>query len=161
MKQLLGLLLLSVALPLQNFAYGLHTANVPSIVKTTFAQKYPEVTVRKWTSTKEGYAAKFENQRKEYTAYFTSNGNWEMTVHKIGLTHSLPAPVREGFHNSMYAAYNIDGIKEVVTNGKTTYVIRVDDGDYFDSDHHDNFTQDFVLNFSADGKLVKTKEGSW
>lgn len=161
MKQLLGVLILSVALPLHNYAFGVHTATVPNSVKLSFAEKYPDVNVHKWLNTKDGYAAKFERQHKGYTAYFLPNGNWEMTVHKIGLTHSLPAPVREGFHNSLYAAYNIDGIKEVMTNGKTNYIIKVDDGNYFDSDHHDNYTQDFVLNFSADGKLVKTKEASW
>jgi hypothetical protein len=161
MKQLMVILLAGIALPLHTLAFGLHTATVPASVKTTFAAKYPDASVRKWTSTKGGYAAKFDSQHKQYIAFFTSNGSWERTEHKIGLTHNLPAPVREGFRNSMYAAYNIDGIKEVMTNGKTSYIIKVDDGDYFDSDHHDNYTQDFVLNFSADGKLVKAKEGSW
>ena len=131
--------------------------SVPSPVTAAFEHRYPGATVVHWKAVKNDFAVRFRYNNAKYTAMFQTDGNWKETDRKFALTYGLPAAVRHGFGNSGYEGCDIDGIKEVTTPSGHVYVIKVDDGNYYDSNHHDNSTQDYRLTFSPEGKLLKTE----
>ena len=139
-----------MGIPICIFANG----NMPQKVATAFSSKYPDASVHKWTVQKGDYLVKFRYDNRLYRASFDVNGSWEQTERKINLTRNLPAPVRKGFMNSGYQACNIDGIKEIITPSGHFFEVWVDDGNYYDDNHHDNFMQDYLLRFSADGNMM-------
>lgn len=132
--------------------------NVPQAVTTAFQKRYPDASVHKWYAEKDAFEVAFRLNHAHYEATFRQDGSWEKTERKYALTSELPAPVKEGFRHSEYAGCNIDGIKEVTSPTLHEFIIMVDDGDYYDSDHHDNFTEDYMLRFSPAGSLVEAKE---
>ena len=152
MKKFFGLLLGLLAIA------GVQAARVPSTVSATFHKLYPDASVRKWETGKNAYLVKFRMHNANYVATFAADGNWERTERKYALTYGLPAQVKEGFKHSGYADCEIDGIREVNAPNRHDYVIWVDDGNFYDSDHHDNFTQGYLLYFSPDGHMEKTRQ---
>jgi hypothetical protein len=160
MKKLFFLLLIGAVSP----AIAAHkpSSTVPSAVTSAFEKRYPDAQVKKWKAVSNNdFAVRFRYHNARYTALFQPDGRWEKTVRMYALTHQTPEGVREGFRHSGYEGCNIDGVKEVMTPGQHLYVIAVDDGDYFDANHHDAFTRDFLLTFTADGQLVKTERAEF
>lgn len=158
MKQLILLLMIGVTTPA--FA-GVRPSAVPASVATAFEHRYPGATMVHWKAEKADYAVHFRYNNVKYTATFENDGNWQETDRKFALTNGLPTAVRKGFGNSGYEAWNIDGIKGVMTASGQVYVIKVDDGNYYDSNHHDASTSDYRLTFSAEGKLLKAEPASF
>jgi len=140
---------------------GARPSAVPSSVSAAFEHRYPGATMIHWKAEKTDYAVHFRYNNVKYTAMFQTDGNWQETDRKFALTYGLPAAVRKGFGNSGYEGCDIDGIKEVMTPEGHVYVIKVDDGNYYDSNHHDASTRDFRLTFSPEGKLLKTERASF
>lgn len=134
---------------------------IPGAVTSAFEKQYPNASVKKWAELKNDYTVKFKLRDAKYVAVFQPDGSWEKTERKFALTGELPAPVKQGFRHSGYEGCNIDGIKEVETPRGEIYVIRVDDGDYYDSNHHDGATRDFELTFSTDGHLIQAARASF
>ncbi|TDW96456.1 PepSY-like domain-containing protein [Dinghuibacter silviterrae] len=153
MKTLFFLLLIGAVSP--TLAAYKPTGTVPAAVTSSFEKRYPDALVKKWMPVSlNDYAVRFKLHDVKYTAVFQTNGKWEKTVRIYAPTHRIPDGVRQGFRHSGYEGCNIDGIKEVITPEGSTYVIAVDDGNYYDSDHHDVFTTDYLLTFTADGKMI-------
>jgi hypothetical protein len=158
MKQLMFLLMIGVASPA--FA-GVRPSAVPASVATAFGHRYPGATLVHWKAEKADYAVRFKYDNVRYTAMFENDGNWRETDRKFALTYGLPAAVRKGFGNSGYEGCDIDGIKEVVTPSGHVYIIKVDDGNFYDANHHDASTRDYRLTFSPEGKLLKAEPASF
>ena len=157
MKKLIFSALLLAAFPLANFAGGMTGSNIPANVRAAFSEKYPNASIKHWKSEKTDFCVKFDRNSEKYEAFFAPNGTWERTERKISLTKDLPPLVRNGFRNSGYAACNIDAIREVQSPDSKLYVLRVDNGNYFDSNHHDNEVEGWVLYFSPEGQLVRSR----
>ena len=149
MKKLLGLI--CIALPV--FALG---GDTPA----AFHKMYPNATVRRVKNEKKDICVYFRNDGKKYQAYFENDGRWEKTQRKIALTRELPSNVRSGFMHSGYEGCNVDGIWEVIAPGRHNYEIWVDNGDYFDSDHHDSFTHNNILYFNTQGQMTDVQRKS-
>ena len=147
-----------LALPALGATQSLGGKSVPGNVQSAFHQQYPQAKVIRWTNEKNGYRVKFEDHNVKYLGYLTGNGQWKETDRKYPLTRDLPQAVRDGFRNSGYQTFNIDGIHEVRTPGHHEYDIAVDNGNYYDSNDHDNFTRGYMLHFAADGKLIRVEE---
>jgi hypothetical protein len=127
---------------------------IPSAVLAAFNARYPHSNVKNWELTKDGYVATAKEGHSRYDATFDPDGNWKMTATKIRWTWKLPADVHNGFKKSKYATWEIDGIKKIETPTGLYYQIHVDDGNLqIDAFHEGIFTQDWLIDFTQEGKL--------
>ncbi|MBC9909687.1 PepSY-like domain-containing protein [Chitinophaga varians] len=72
---LLGCLLVSAS----SFAQKISEAQVPTVVKTALAQKFPNATSVKWEMEKHNYEAGFRENNQHVSAVFDVKGNWMET----------------------------------------------------------------------------------
>lgn len=122
--------------------------NVPSEVRTAFAQKYPSAQNVKW-SNKNGYSVvDFTENSTRGTAWFDHRGTWYMTETDIPFS-ALPQPVQDTFNSSEYAQspWRVDDVDKLERQGfDPVYVIEVEaSGD-----------REMDLFYSGDGILIKT-----
>jgi hypothetical protein len=132
--------------------------NLPAAVASSFSSKYGNTRIKKW-STKEGeYFIRFINGKQKCVAFYTSDGVWQKTEIALSWAKDLPLPVRDSIEKDGYAAYRVDGIKEVLSRGQPLYVLHIDDGPSLDADHYDAFKEDYILSFSSEGILKDKRE---
>lgn len=86
---------------------------VPKAVIATFNEKYPDTYVYEWEwKKKEGlYEAEFFLKGIKYEAYFTPEGQWQLTERDIS-RDLVPEAVMDSLFSSEYANWKIDDIEE-------------------------------------------------
>ncbi|WP_320889167.1 PepSY-like domain-containing protein [Bacteroides sp.] len=118
---------------------------VPAELKNAFTAKYPTVSNEKWETKGNYYVADFRHQNYETSAWFTSDGTWQMTETDIPY-QALPSAVKSAFESSEYAKWKIDDVDMLERlDMETVYVIEVESG-----------KQEFDLYYSAEGILIKS-----
>lgn len=118
---------------------------VPAELKNAFTAKYPTVSNEKWETKGNYYVADFRHQNYETSAWFTSDGTWQMTETDIPY-QALPSAVKSAFESSEYAKWKIDDVDMLERlDMETIYVIEVESG-----------KQEFDLYYSAEGILIKS-----
>lgn len=118
---------------------------VPSLIQEAFSAKYPNITNMKWETKSGYYVADFHNGY-ESSAWFTSDGKWQMTETDIPYT-ALPDPIKSSFEGQFNAdkSWKVDDVDKVEREGvETVYVIEVE-----------KQNQEIDLYYSAEGILIK------
>jgi hypothetical protein len=137
---------------------GKNYKDVPQKIITAFETKYPSAMIRSWKINPDGYAAEFMIDKKKYTAHYSPDADWTKTETKVRWTWKLPPAVKNALYHCEYASWYVNEIKAVNTPGEQFYEIHVNDGNKLDADHHDAFTEDFLLRFSVTGELIKKEK---
>jgi len=128
---------------------------VPQAVLTAFTTRFPKAQVRDWQQRPEGYIADFKQDGKKLFAYYSADGAWKGTETPIKWTKNLPAAVREGWKNSGYGAWYVEDMKKIDQPEGALYALHVDNGVTLDSDHHDNFFEEYIIFFNEAGQLIR------
>lgn len=120
---------------------------VPTELQNAFSEKYPNVANVKWETKAGYYVADFHNGY-EASAWFTPNGEWQLTETDIPYS-ALPQAVKTTFDASEYKkgpGWKVDDIDKLERIGlETVYVIEVE---------KQNEERD--LYYSEGGALIKT-----
>ncbi len=129
-----------------------HSVKVPTVVRSSFEQMYPDATGVEWKGRKPYVMADFRDGAQDRQAWFDQDGKWYMT--KTEITYAaLPEAVRSAFESSAYAAWRVDDVDQIVRNDlETVYVIDVESG-----------SLEYELYYTADGVLLRAvadKDGS-
>lgn len=136
---LLGLVLITHA----GFAQKLKGTDVPAVVKTALAQKYPAATGVVWEKEKANYEANWGGRSGEdNSVVFTPQGNLVETVVTIPVT-SLPAGVAAYLNKNYPGAKIKEAGKVTNADGRITYEAEVNRKD---------------LVFDESGKFVRVDE---
>ena len=125
---------------------------VSTVVTNSFAEKCPEVNVKKWKKKDGRFIAVFLKGDKECEASFDADGNWLQTKDRIKW-EQLPSPVRETYYASDFKWLNRNRVEKLqTTNYKEVYLIGGDN-----SNQESGPLQPYKLWITPDGKIVKTK----
>lgn len=122
-----------------------NSPKVPSAVKTTFEQMFPDATDVRWRGIREYIVAEFRDNGAQTDAWFGKSGKWYMS--EIDVTYeSLPAEVRTAFEAGDYASWSIDDVEKLLRSDMATlYVLEVEKG-----------SEEYNLFYAENGVLVKS-----
>ncbi len=154
------IIFMSVAIVLANvlFAQAANKTNDLQNVQHVFSAKYPNAISGKWKQNDSNYFVAFNDNNKKSIAYYSLDGKWKKTETKIKWIKNLPAAVQDEMGKKGFLAWTVMDMKKSETAESTLYVVHINDGNTLDSDHHDAFTQYFMLYFSESGELIKKVE---
>ncbi len=151
-----AIVIIMIALLSQSMIAQADTAGVvPTQVATAFTTQFPGARLKKWQQRAEGYIADFRLNGKKLFAYYSADGAWKGTETPVKWTKDLPAAVKEGWRTSGYYNWYVMDIKKIETPGEPMYTLHVNNGPTLDSDHYNNFLEEYVLFFSPSGQLVR------
>ena len=124
------------------------TINVPAPVKAAFAKRLPKAQDAKWEmEDKKNYEAEFNEGGVEWSATFSATGRWLETEHAIK-TDALPELVRKTIA-AKYADHEVKEAEQAEAPTGTVYEVEFAKGKH-----------EMEVVFSADGTVVRTKEGN-
>ncbi len=132
---------------------------MPKEVAEAFTSKYPATVVKSWNNKKDTLVVKFKMDDRSHFAYYLPNGTWLRTETKYGLTHSLPAEVKNGWKNCKFKAWGVEAIKHIESANSNLYIIRVTNIPIYDAEHNEKET--FDLFFDKNGEFIKKEERFW
>lgn len=120
--------------------------DVPTKVKTTFNQKFPNATRVNWDKENATeWEAEFKMDGKKYSANFDNEGNWKEIEYKISKT-DIPSVVKSTLDND-FNGYKIEEAEISETAEGKVYEFELEKG-----------KSNLELAISPDGKLVKKEE---
>lgn len=147
--------LLALLLPLAGFVAcsdddkDVKTNKVPTPVKETLTELYPDANYVEWELNHGYYVADFYNaeDRNEKEVWIEKDGDWQMTVSDITY-NQLPEEVQASFESGEYKDWYADDI-DVITRPvyATVYIVDVEQR---------NSDRERVLYYKANGELYKT-----
>ena len=114
--------------------FAAFAADVPAVVKTAFAKKYPNITKVKWDKENENYEASFDLNKVDCSVLFDANGNIIETEVEIEL-NELPKGVLD-YVKARYAGKKAkEAAKITDAKGNVTYEVELKGMDVlFDSE---------------------------
>ena len=102
--------------------------NIPSPVKDAFGKKYPQAQNVKWVKEKNSqYEAKFNMNKENYNAAYSSNGNWLYTQTTVP-QNQLPAKVTDAFNAQHKGCKLTSASMKEMPNGSKNYMIEYKNG---------------------------------
>lgn len=115
----------------------------PEKVKSAFSKKFPNAQKVKWDKENETeWEAEFKMNGNEYSANFTSVGNWMETEYEIEKSE-IPEAVQKTLDKE-FAGYDIEEVEISETADKKVYELELEKDEV-----------DFEVAISLDGKVVK------
>ena len=147
MKRLFFLFTLLVTLGISS---GCEKYEAPSSVRNTFWDQYPSAVDVEWER-KHGYVVVdfYLPGSGECEAWYKKSGTWMMTSYDM-LYNNLPAAVRAAFESGYGVNTPVDDVERVErSKGDTIYIIET-------TAVVNGFLTDIVLDYSADGTLLRT-----
>lgn len=139
-----------MTLPLSAQLFGLKESKVPTSVKESFMNKYPDTEVKRWKHKRNDYIAKFFINRKKHEALFSSEGNWKQTEIRLKW-EELPSAVRKTYWETDFMWLSRNSVKIIEAPGKEELYLIEGDNMNVESDPICNYK----LWFSEDGTIVK------
>ncbi len=140
MKKTVTMLSLLVGFTVMSFAQS-----TPTKVKEAFNAKFPNAKSVEWDKENDSeWEAEFKLNGIEYSANFSSNGNWKETEHEVKVSE-LPKAVVNTLSNE-FSGYEIEDAEMVETPEFTGYEVEIEKGEE---------TMEVVLDHS--GKVIKKK----
>lgn len=122
---------------------------VPAELSASFSDKYPQATRVEWEMENGYYVAEFYENGWEKSAWFTSEGIWQLTETDMRFA-DLPDAVQTAFRASTYATWEVEDVDMVERpEMEVVYVIEVE-----------LYDQEVDLFYTADGILVKDDTGT-
>jgi hypothetical protein len=121
-------------------------SKVPSNVRATFAEMFPDATDIKWEMEDEGeWEVEFKNRGKEISACFTDAGVWietEWEIEKAEITESVLKVI-----NSTYEGWEIDEVEFVESPEFNGYEIELEMGE-----------EEMEVLVTSDGVIIITEQ---
>lgn len=125
------------------------TSKVPTPVKNTLTELFPDANIVEWELVHGYYVADFYNaeDRSEKEVWIDNDGDWGLTVSDIAY-NQLPEEIQNSFESGEYKDWYADDV-DVITRPvyATIYILDVDQR---------NSEREQVLYYKADGELYKT-----
>lgn len=101
--------------------------DVPTAVKQTFAQMFPNAKSVDWELTQGYYVADFNVNTFDTEAWYQSNGTWAMTETDYdSLVTMLPIAVQTAFNQSQYSSWIVDDAYVYERPGDSFVLIEVE-----------------------------------
>lgn len=116
MKKSLAILLLGLIAAVTSFA---QLRNVPAAVTEAFKTKYPAASEVSWKDNLTNFEADFSDNGVPASAKFNSKGSWLETSRQLNYDQ-LSAAVKDGFHKSRFAEWEVKEVQEISEKGKET-----------------------------------------
>lgn len=134
--------------------------DVPTIIKYTFKEKYPNVVAAKnWKKENETYIGKFRWNKKKYEAIFDENGKWVKTFIIIKWKE-VPEVVKVAYKKSAYIEWKIDNIIQVDSSSEPiVYIIVLDNQFNFPITEYSSIFYDTnEVYISEHGQIIKVQK---
>ncbi len=136
-------MLVSMILAVFSFSACGQNKDVPAKVKTAFEQKFPTAQKVKWDKENETeWEAEFKMNGEEYSANFTTAGQWMETEYEIEKS-AIPQAVKQTL-DTKFAGYDIEEAEISETTNGRVYEFAIEKGD-----------SEMEVAISPDGKVVK------
>lgn len=100
--------------------------DVPSVVKNSFAQEYPEAVDVEWEKHKENFEVDFEVENVDYSALYSNDGKVLMKKQEIPVD-ALPATITNKLKET-YADLKAEDAEKIEKDGKTYYQVDLEGG---------------------------------
>lgn len=144
MKKLMIVMVLAVAFISQSCSEG---EKAPEAVALAFSQKFPDAQKVKWEMENDTeWEAEFKLNGKEYSANFSTNGEWQETEYRIKEAE-LPAEIL-AILNQNLTEYEIDRIEVAETSEGKAYEFEIEAGG-----------DELEVIIDAQGRFTKNVEG--
>lgn len=101
-------------------------SNIPSVVSSSFQQKFSNATHVEWEMEGDVYNVEFDMNNNDHEAWIDSKGKIIKHKEEIKVTQ-VPANIKEAVKRD-FPGYRIEDADKYVANGKTTYVLELDKG---------------------------------
>jgi len=102
--------------------------NAPAEVLTAFAEKFPDAKKIKWDKENENeWEAEFKMSGKEFSANFSTDGNWKETEYEIKKS-DIPAKVQQTL-DSEFSEYKIEEAEISETSEGKVYEFELEKGE--------------------------------
>ncbi|MEP0984363.1 PepSY-like domain-containing protein [Ekhidna sp.] len=146
MKNLAIIIALSIAFSLQSCAQNKKGNRAPEKVKTAFNEKFPDAKKVEWEMENDSeWEAEFKMKGKEYSANFSTDGEWRETEYEIKESE-IPANIR-AILDENFTDYEIEDAEIAETPAGISYEMEIEADD-----------EEFEVTIDSEGTLTKKKE---
>jgi len=146
MKNLTLIAAVVVAFTMNACAQKSDSKNVPEKVISTFNEKFPDAKKVEWELENESeWEAEFKWNGKEYSANFSTDGEWHETEHEIKESE-IPSNIR-AILDQNFSDYEIEGAEIAETPSGKSYEMEIEVGE-----------EEYEVTIDAKGNLTKKKE---
>ena len=146
MKNLMFITVLSVGFSMQSCAQNSDSKNVPEKVLSAFTSKFPDAKKVEWEIENDSvWEAEFKWNGKEYSANFSTNGEWRETEYEIKETE-IPANIL-AILGQNFSDYEIEEPEIAETTSGKSYEMEIEVGE-----------EKYEVTIDIEGNLTKTKE---
>ena len=146
MKYLVLMIALSIAFFLQSWEQKMDDNNPPEKVKTVFSKQFPEAKKVEWEQVNEReWEAEFRMDGKEYSANFSTDGQWmetEFEIKKSDIPENIKTILAVNFKD-----YEIGKAEITETSSGKFYEFEIEQGE-----------QEFEVIFDAQGNIIEKKQ---
>lgn len=105
-------------------AQDMNANDVPSDIRTSFEQTYPNAKDVEWEMEGDSFKVEFEIAREDHEIWYTSEGNTSKMEQEIS-ENDLPNAVKSVIAGN-YEGYTIDSVEMIEENGSTTYEVELE-----------------------------------
>lgn len=145
MKNLLLFIVFSVVVTMQSYAQKSDNKHVPEKVLTAFNAKFPDAKKVGWEMENDSeWEAEFKWSGKEYSANFSTDGEWMETEYEIKKT-DIPQNVLT-ILDQHFPKYKIEDPEIKETPSGTSYEMEIEAGN-----------EEYEVTIDSSGKLTKKK----
>lgn len=146
MKNLMLITVLLVAFSMRSHAQKSERKSVPDKVLSAFNAKFPDAKKVEWEMENDTeWEAEFKWNGVEYSANFSTNGEWRETEYEIKKS-DIPSNIR-AILDQNFSDYEIEEPEVVETPSGKSYEMEVEAGE-----------DEYEVTIDANGKLTKKKE---
>ncbi len=107
-------------------AQDINPQNVPSNIRTTFEQAYPNASDVEWEMEGQNYKVEFDVNWQDSEVWYSSDGSTVKTETEIK-KKDLPQAILATIDNQ-YATYRVDSIEKTDQNGSVTFEVELEKG---------------------------------
>lgn len=120
---------------------------VPAAVTESFRNKFPNADNVEWTDKITSFTASYEEDNRQNTSWFDSNGEWKQTETILKLSE-LPNAVRNAFTKGKYSQWSVEEVSKIT---------KADNGlQYRIYAKGESIIEKMNLYYTADGQLIKS-----
>tara|TARA_R110001592_G_scaffold162584_2_gene395988 strand:+ start:122049 stop:122519 length:471 start_codon:yes stop_codon:yes gene_type:complete len=146
MKNLMLITVLLVAFSMQSCAKKTDSKNVPDKVLSAFNAKFPDAKKVEWEMESDSeWEAEFKWNGKEYSANFSTDGEWRETEYGIKETE-IPSNIR-AILDQNFSDYEIEEPEVAETSSGKSYEMEIEVG-----------KEEYEVTIDTKGNLTKKKE---